>query len=306
MNDAFLEKLILDIDNGNWNNYITMFNDNFGLFLSLIDHNDLLEDLYPFEETLNEYRNKIYLYLLNKDKDKWLKIIGNEIFGLKYNEGVFFEEFRDEDEICEFFEDDRFAREIISGDFFYEYDYTPDVPVSYLLNELTKENKKIFYNYLFNILNGKLIESIPDDYDDEDGTFTITSENFPLIFDDENTLNIIVEEELPDVYDTIKDIIRWANQNAGEDGCHNAFWSALKPYYFNPKYGEKDNITLEVNDFYGEIVRFLRDPYNNDIGYYEHNYFDLVKDNNYKLKIYIDDYYDDREYINSYFIENFT
>lgn len=305
MNDAFLEKLILDIGNGFWNNYSSMFNNDFNLFLELLDHNDVLEHNYPFNEELDGYKNEILLFFLTKDKDKWTKIIGEDIFDLKYIDGKFFEVFYDRNTICDFFKNEKFAEQILSGDYDFFYDYSPDNPVEEMMNELTNENKKIFYNYLFELLNNKTIDAIPDDFDDDDGVFTITSENFPQVFSDMHSLEIIIEEELPNVYELIGNVIRWSYDSAYFDNVYNAFWDALKPYYSNHSFDEKDRLTLEINDFYGEIMRYFKST-NAAIDYYEGDYFSFIKDQHYLLTIDVDGYVDIEDSLNEHFIQNFT
>jgi hypothetical protein len=291
--------MVNDINNGDWDDFSDLFNNDISKYISFVNKAGLLDMIDPTNEAFEEIENALLLSLIDTNPEKWYKFIREKMINSDLaGENLDYLHINDLEKLSEFFDDGgrdtsaRSAANHVLGEDYWEpfYDVTTDI-YDDVIDDLDNKNLQLLKNRMFEVLNGVSVDAETDtlmelNTDESDDTITITSENFKEIFNDEDTLRFLLKEvdEVGDIKNDLYNIHTNAYNTAYTDEIYNDVWSELGTYFEGkPEYhsapsrynAEKTNTwyTIKIKDVNSVIYTWLKEnstsTWNDDrISYY--------------------------------------
>jgi hypothetical protein len=359
------EQLINDFNDGEYENGVKPFFGNVVTFLKFANKHGFIDELllenipyYEFKESLEyldtldktdnldyneipeEFKNSLLLYKLEKDSEKTLTFITDDIISDVYPmNGGYYIFIKDREELADLFESGyrdsgprEYAKAVLGEDSWEpHWDTTNDV-YGDVIEELNDKNKSILAEYIIKNIGGQ--EFSLDDYHDglfkdisdeqgTEGTFQITNDNVMVLIGDRDAMKEMLKGELSDLKSELYSIHNNAYNSAYESELYDDVWNELSTY-FEPKSWETVKKTrydgntyyeeyLKINNFHQIIYDFLVE---NEGGTYNESFLEywgslvgvitsLMNDNVYEwLDFRVPDYADwslTKKYINEIF-----
>jgi hypothetical protein len=247
--------------------------------LPFIDEIGLIDEL-DYEEVEEEFKNTILLYQLEKNSEKTLKYVSDQLVTDVYqrNDGYYLY-VKDREELANLF--DSRGRDYTSGDVaknmlgedYWEpfFDTTHDV-YGDVIDELNEKNINILAQYIIKNIGNQ--ELSLDDYDDElfhlfseeqetEELFKITSENVMRLIKDKSAMNEMLKKDLDDLKSDLYSIHNNAYNTAYTDEIYGDLWSEISTYFDVNKWETETKQTsngkqvnyeyLKIKDF-GQII----------------------------------------------------
>lgn len=306
--------------------------------LEFLDQIDLIGNL-DYEQVDEEFKNTILLYQLEKDTEKTLNFVcDNLITDVYFINGEYCLLVKDREELAGLFEDKGrnttsrdAAKAVLGEDMWDPFWDTTDNVYRDVIDDLDEANINALAHYIVKNIGGQ--EFSLDDYDNQlfqefseeqgtEGFFQITSENVMELIKSEGAMKEMLKQDLNDLKGELYNIHNNAYNSSYETEIYNDVWSELERYFHKEFvydteliHGNKKTFEyLKIRDFYQLVYDFLS---NNEGGTYSDSsleYFgtyvnvlgDLM-DNSYGndyLSVRISDYADwdlTKKYINEMF-----
>jgi hypothetical protein len=263
--------------------------------LEFLDQIDLVGNL-DYDESDEEFKNIILLYQLEKDTEKTLNFVcDNLITDVYFINGDYHIHLRDREELAELFEDGGrnttsrdAAKAVLSEDMWDPFWDTTDNVYTDVIEDLDDANINNLAHYIVKNIGGQ--EFSLDNYDNElfhefseeqgtEGFFQITSENVMELIKSEGAMKEMLKQDLQDLRGELYNIHNNAYNSSYESEIYNDVWSELERYFYKEFtyneeliYGKKKTFEyLKIKNFYQVVYDFLS---NNEGSTYNESFLD--------------------------------
>lgn len=194
-------------------------------FLDLIEKENLLDYIDPFDHNFSDYQNKILLKKIKNDSKYLDTIISQGHFDdVEITDGNYFL-IADADQLTGFFDtgrdlSDEFLEELISGEMniyeYYNYSNLTDNVYRDVYENLDKKNQSLIIKKIKNLLKDgvldvtsktpKLFEKILDEQNSDTGTIEMNEQVIERIINDEDSIEYLIEYHFDDLKNELSDI----------------------------------------------------------------------------------------------------
>jgi hypothetical protein len=249
--------------------------------LEFLDQIDLVGNL-DYEEVEEEFRNTILLYQLEKDTEKTLNFVcDNLITDVYFINGEYCLLVKDREELADLFEDGGrnttsrdAAKAVLGEDMWDPFWDTTDNVYRDVIDDLDESNINALAHYIVKNIGGQ--EFSLDDYDNKlfqefseeqgtEGFFQITSENVMELIKSEGAMKEMLKQDLSDLRGELYNIHNNAYNSSYETEIYNDVWSELdtffyKEFTYNEEliHGKKKTFEyLKIKNFYQVVYDFL-------------------------------------------------
>ncbi len=263
--------------------------------LEFLEQIDLVGNL-DYEDVEEDFKNTILLYQLEKDTEKTLKYIcDNLISDVYFINGEYSLLLKYREELADLFEDGGrnttsrdAAKAVLSEDMWDPFWDTTDDVYRDVIEDLDEANINNLAHYIVKNIGGQ--EFSLDNYDNElfhefseeqgtEGFFQITSENVMELIKSEGAMKEILRQDLQDLRGELYNIHNNAYNSSYESEIYNDVWSELERYFHKEFvyeteliHGKKKTFEyLKIKNFYQVIYDFLS---NNEGATYNESFLD--------------------------------
>lgn len=283
---ASVQDFVVKFNNGEWEDFSSIFGDSINKFLSFIEKKGFLFDI----DLELVYDNDQYLFnptlkmMLEVDPSYLTTVVQSYLSDVIIRPDGYYLKLRDQEELSEFFKDDQYSREyndrdvvksVMSEDWWEPYSDTVHDLYDDIIEELTDKNLQELAARIIEICGNQ--ELSLDDYrsdlfeelSDEDGNFIITESNIRDIINDKDSMKSLFKDILNDIYHRLHNMGDNAYNQAYTDEVYNSIWSELSTLFegkieWESKKLENNPKTLhtpflKIRDLYGDVMEFLND-----------------------------------------------
>jgi len=298
-----LKQIIQNFNDGDWEDVSPIFNRNITTFfkflkgknlLDRIDINQIPENEFPEMEFLDslglldnleyssvpdEHSNKFLLYKLEKNPSETLNFICDKLLtDVELRGEGYYLKLKDREELSIFFKDysrDTSPRDVVinifNEDGWDPYWNTTDNVYRDVIEVLNAKNLDSLKSYILKEIGD--IELSIEDYDteffddisNEDGYFTITSENVNELIRDEESMKSFFDTDLQDLKQELYSIQNNSYNAAYENEIYRSAMSELEILFIGNIIDDKsvkNGIThytdyIQIRDFYNDVHKFL-------------------------------------------------
>jgi hypothetical protein len=281
-----IQDYVIKFNNGEWDEFSQIFNDDANNFLSLIKRRGFL-----FEIDLKSlYDNDEYLFnptlkmMLEVDPSYLTKVVQDYLHDVIIRPDGYYLKLRDQEELSEFFKDNQYSREyndrdvvksVMGEDWWEPYSDTVHDLYDDIIKELNDKNIQALASRILEICGNQ--ELSLDDYhsdlfeelSDEDRNFIITESNIRDIINDEDSMKSLFKDILNDIYHQLHNMGVNAYNQAYTDKVYKIIWSELSTLFegkieWESRKLENNPKTLhipfvKIRDLYGDVMGFLDD-----------------------------------------------
>ena len=273
--------LIDDIHSGDIEEVLNIFGGSMEGLLYFLKKKGELDSIDPFDDSLEEYQNKIlYTMLIDLGETEVMDYIISRISSDITKEGDkdYYLTLDGLDEFAEFFSDsgdpnDRnVVKDVMDEDFFEAFGYIDTDFYSDVIENLNEENIKS----LKSMMIGNNVEAIVDDEaptellyqlseEQKSNMVQIDSNNIDRIFNDEETLKYVIMVNFEDMMYDMENLYNRSYNDAYEVELSNMIWDELTEYFnvedkkwFKVKNGHQFMIRINPGVIPNMVIDFLR------------------------------------------------
>ena len=246
--------------------------------MEFLDSLGLLDNL-EYSSVPDEHSNKFLLYKLEKNPSETLNFICDKLLtGVELKGEGYYLKLKDREELSSFFKDynrDTSPRDVVINIFNEDgwdpyWDTTNDV-YGDVIEILNAKNLDSLKSYILKEIGDK--ELSIEDYDteffdtisNEDGYFTITSENVNELIRDEESMNNLFDTDLQDLKQELYSIQNNSYNAAYETEIYRSAMSKLETLFIGNIIDEVSKTEfhthysqyIQIRDFYNDIHKFL-------------------------------------------------
>jgi len=283
---ASVQDFVVKFNNGEWEDFSSIFGDDINTFLSFIKKRGFL-----FEIDLNSlYDNDEYLFnstlkmMLEVDPSYLTTVVQSYLSDVIIRPDGYYLKLRDQEELSEFFKDDQYSREyndrdvvksVMREDWWEPYSDTVHDLYDDIIKVLNDKNIQELASRILEICGNQ--ELSLDDYhsdlfeelSDEDGNFIITESNIRDIINDEDSMKSLFKDILNDIYHQLRNMGDNAYNQAYTDEVYNSIWNELSTLFegkieWESRKLENNPNTLhipfvKIQNLYNDVMEFLND-----------------------------------------------
>jgi hypothetical protein len=330
---SYIDELINDFNNGDFDNIIQYFGD-YQTFFEVLKRRNRVSELDMSSQYIDDVENELLLYLYETDKDKFyywcqkylddVEIENGKIYCVRSSAGDFATLF------CDGRDYSRDTIEsILNGEWDFDWYFDDDVDVyRNVIEDLNPKNIEILKNRFISELSGievspetKLLEEIAEEQGHSDYV-TVDKTNIDRILNDDDSTNHLLDDEMDsDIKDELQRVYNHSTNSSLENEYYEEVWGELTSDYFDGKPEwisrnhpyKKDTkmemVRLEIADFDTIVLDYLNE--NKKYGSsgtltYQGSFLNILRDATECLRVRFPDYanYPER-YINDYFADYF-
>jgi hypothetical protein len=283
---ASVQDFVVKFNNGEWEDFSSIFGDDINTFLSFIKKRGFL-----FEIDLNSlYDNDEYLFnstlkmMLEVDPSYLTTVVQSYLSDVIIRPDGYYLKLRDQEELSEFFKDDQYSREyndrdvvksVMGEDWWEPYSDTVHDLYDDIIKVLNDKNIQELASRIIEICGNQELSlndyrsDLFEELSDEDGNFIITESNIRDIINDKDSMKSLFNDILNDIYHQLHNMGDNAYNQAYTDEVYNSIWSELSTLFegkieWESKKLENNNKTihlpfLKIRDLYGDVMEFLND-----------------------------------------------
>jgi hypothetical protein len=283
---ASVQDFVVKFNNGEWEDFSSIFGDDINTFLSFIKKRGFL-----FEIDLNSlYDNDEYLFnstlkmMLEVDPSYLTTVVQSYLSDVIIRPDGYYLKLRDQEELSEFFKDDQYSREyndrdvvksVMGEDWWEPYSDTVHDLYDDIIKVLNDKNIQELASRILEICGNQELNL--DDYhsdlfeelSDEDRNFTITESNIRDIINDEDSMKSLFKDILNDIYHQLRNMGDNAYNQAYTDEVYKVIWNELSTLFegkieWESKKLENNPNTLhipfvKIQNLYNDVMEFLND-----------------------------------------------
>jgi len=311
-----------------FDNYLRFFG-NYYNFFRIVDKKGLIDTIDIKSDYSSDWESEYLLYLLENHKEKFNKIILNELRDVKIIDGTPYIILNNLNSLLDLFCDNgrnltpvNIISQVLSDDLLrtdeYNYDGTYDI-----ITNLDSDNLKILSRLILDNLFDTVIHpetTLLNDMLDENNVVQLNEDNIFEVIEDKDTIEFILENYLPEIEYGLISLYTDTYNLVLSDTLHNNILEELNRYFVMdtlewvsfPNRFKKNTNTLKVKikiwNFYSDLHEFLNNDSITNFGSYLLILEDLTKTTQECLEVYWPHHLDSEiisEKINELFTEYF-
>lgn len=280
------DKIIEKYNNGEVENYLTIFSNDIQLFYKFIDKKGKFESLDFNTSETKEYYNQYLYFLSNLNPERFLEIASDSFVDIKNTEDMeYYISVSDFSDFAKLFCESRNSlspktvETILDGEMVDWSDYTTDDLYRDVIEVLTSENLQLLFEAIISeqkIINAdtELLEEIAEEQNNNEN-LKLNLENLPEIFKDEESAKSVLSQ-LEDQASEIKSKLYYIHHSSYNNAYHAEVY---------------ENVMSELEDYFGSRPEYVPPSKNYKSGHVKlkldkSKFFDFLKDFVYENRKY--------------------